>query len=113
MYPMDLRPKNLNRLKREIQLQRDDAVERRNKLARHVDHRAYPLPPDFAEQAQELGNDETMVALSGALDTLIEELDRALQRTGSYGTCATCGEPISESRLEALHAATLCLVCAT
>ena len=105
---------NLSKIRDDIERQREDALERRHKLARHVDHRAEPLPPDFAEQAQELGNDEAMVALSAELDSLIDELNRALQRieVGSYGRCATCGSAINESRLQALPAATVCVACA-
>jgi RNA polymerase-binding protein DksA len=105
---------DLDKIRREIEVQKQDAEERRQKLARHVNHRDEPLPPDFAEQAQERGNDETMVALSGELDTLIDDLDRALRRIeeGTYGECARCGQPINESRLAALPAATLCVDCA-
>lgn len=44
----------------------------------------------------------------------IAELDRAAARLadGTYGYCATCGEPIAPERLEALPAATTCIRCA-
>ena len=41
--------------------------ERRDKLAKHVHHREEPLPQDFAEQAVELENSETMLALEHEL----------------------------------------------
>ncbi|TCK21605.1 TraR/DksA family transcriptional regulator [Pseudonocardia endophytica] len=44
----------------------------------------------------------------------IAELDRAVTRLddGTYGFCATCGDPIAPERLEALPAATTCIRCA-
>ncbi|MCW0215381.1 MAG: TraR/DksA C4-type zinc finger protein [Pseudonocardia sp.] len=51
--------------------------------------------------------------LAGARADL-EALDRAAGRLGSgtYGSCATCGNPIPDERLEALPAAETCLACA-
>lgn len=43
----------------------------------------------------------------------LRNIDAALARikTGKYGTCATCGEPISSERMGAYLTAKLCLVC--
>ncbi len=51
--------------------------------------------------------------LAGALRDL-GALDRADERlrTGTYGRCLRCGEPIPAARLEALPAAETCLGCA-
>lgn len=54
-----------------------------------------------------------------ALDTLsrkallLAEVNTALERlrTGTYGLCLECGEPISAGRLNALPWASLCLNC--
>jgi RNA polymerase-binding protein DksA len=87
---------------------------RREKLARHVHHRDEPLPQDFAEQAVELENSETMVALEDELREQEREVERALARLedGSYGVCTECGDEIAKPRLEALPAAALCFDCA-
>jgi len=87
---------------------------RREKLARHVHHRDEPLPQDFAEQAVELENSETMVALEDELREQEREVERALARLedGSYGVCTDCGDDIAKERLEALPAAALCFDCA-
>jgi DnaK suppressor protein len=44
---------------------------------------------------------------------LIEAVDAALARieAGTYGTCATCGQPIPPERLEALPSAAHCIEC--
>lgn len=55
------------------------------------------------------------------LDTLVRqaearltEIDAARERVdaGTYGTCARCGRPIPEARLEARPAAATCVGCA-
>jgi DnaK suppressor protein len=45
----------------------------------------------------------------------LAEVDAALARLadGSYGTCARCGRPIPEARLEARPTALTCVACAT
>ena len=88
--------------------------ERREKLARHVHHREEPLPQDFAEQAVELENDETMLALEHELTEKEKQTMQALNRIeeGTYGVCTNCREEISAGRLEALPAAALCIDCA-
>lgn len=51
--------------------------------------------------------------LAEAVDEL-GEIDNALQRIdlGSYGVCATCGEPIPDARLEVMPYAVKCVNCA-
>ena len=44
---------------------------------------------------------------------VLRAIDGALQRieAGTFGTCETCGQPISEERLEAIPYATQCIDC--
>ena len=44
---------------------------------------------------------------------VLAEIDGALERiaAGTYGTCATCGQPIAEERLDAIPYATQCIDC--
>ena len=44
---------------------------------------------------------------------VLQAIDEALKRIdeGSFGTCARCGKPISEERLEAMPYATKCIDC--
>ena len=46
-------------------------------------------------------------------EQVLRAIDGALQRIedGTYGTCTTCGQPISEERLEAIPYATECIDC--
>ncbi|HEX7036895.1 MAG TPA: TraR/DksA family transcriptional regulator [Pseudomonadales bacterium] len=105
---------DLDEIKAVLERRRAELVERRERIARHTRHRDEPLPPDFAEQAVELENGETLVALDREVNSEIREIDQALRRLeeGTYGECAECGEPISEQRLKALPFARLCIDCA-
>jgi DnaK suppressor protein len=53
-------------------------------------------------------------ALLGQARQQLTEIDAALRRVtaGSYGRCATCGQPIGSDRLAARPAATTCIGCA-
>ena len=87
---------------------------RRAKLAKHVHHREEPLPQDFAEQAVETENSETMFALEEELSQQAKALDRALQRldAGTYDVCEDCGSQIAPARLNALPTTAVCFKCA-
>ena len=51
--------------------------------------------------------------LEGHSEQVIQQIDVALARIeeGTYGTCANCGRPIPEERLEARPWASLCIDC--
>ncbi len=89
-------------------------VDRRERLAKHVHHREEPLPQDFAEQAVEMENSETMIALEDELSEQERQVGLALARLeeGTYGICTQCHGDIAAARLEALPATSLCFDCA-
>ena len=72
---------------------------------------------DIESEAEERGQEEAMVRLLDRLDgrakAEIEAIDRALVKLGTeqYGRCEGCGKAIPQSRLEAVPAAAMCLVC--
>jgi RNA polymerase-binding protein DksA len=105
----------LNDVKALLTQRREELVERRERIARHTRHRDEPLPPDFAEQAVELENGETLVALDREVNSEIRQIEQALRRidNGSYGDCTDCGERISAPRLQALPFTGLCIECAS
>lgn len=76
------------------------------------------LETDVESEVEERGQEESMVRLLDRLDgrakAEIEAIDRALFKLGSgqYGRCEQCGKAITQSRLEALPAAALCMACA-
>ena len=94
---------------------REELQARQERVSRHTRHREDPLPQDFAEQAVELENGETLVALDHELEAELKKIDHALARieADSYLHCESCGEPIGEERLKALPTTALCIDCAS
>jgi RNA polymerase-binding transcription factor DksA len=101
-------------VKSKLEATRASIIERRQRIARHTEHREAPLPQDFAEQAVELENEETMVALEQELDLELKKVEQALRRLheGTYDTCADCDNAINPERLVALPSTSLCIHCA-
>jgi len=82
--------------------------------AREIDAELKETPsPDFEEQATEKEGDEVLEGLGLAALTEVNKINAALERidNGSYGTCATCGEPIGAARLDAVPHAAQCMDC--
>ncbi|MES2539088.1 MAG: TraR/DksA family transcriptional regulator [Pseudomonadota bacterium] len=69
---------------------------------------------DWEELATEREGDEVLEATGNAGKAEIIQIRAALGRIadGSYGTCARCGEPITEARLDLLPWTPLCRSCA-
>ena len=106
---------NANDLKQTLVERKAELSQRQERIARHTRHREEPLPPDFAEQAVELENAETLVALDREMSQELRQIDHALRRIEAdhYLNCEQCGKPIPEERLKALPYATRCIQCAT
>ncbi len=105
---------NVDDHKQTLIQRRAELSERQERVARHTRHRDEPLPADFAEQAVELENGETLVALDKKMSRELVQIDHALHRieVDQYLDCETCGGPIEEQRLIALPHTTLCILCA-
>ena len=54
--------------------------------------------------------DSTLEENSGRMHAAIDEALKRLEE-GTFGTCARCGQPIAEARLEAMPYATKCIDC--
>lgn len=104
-------------LQRELEA---ELLDRRRQWANRLDkisgdrrREGAPLDQDFAEQATQRENDETLDALDirgrQELDAIAAALDR--MRSGSYGSCVRCGEAIPEARLRAQPEAIDCIGC--
>jgi DnaK suppressor protein len=54
------------------------------------------------------------VGAANSIAITLADVERALEKVadGTYGTCDSCGESISEERLDAIPSATLCISCA-
>jgi len=69
--------------------------------------------PDWTERGTELENDEVLEGLDEMTLREVAQIRAALERieSGSYGTCAACGRPISTERLIAVPSAITCVAC--
>lgn len=105
---------DLDEKKAILERRREELVERRERITRHTRHREEPLSADFAEQAVELENAETLVALDREVHAELHEVERALRRIddGVYGYCVGCGEMVAAPRLQAVPYARHCIDCA-
>src|SRR5262245_51913998 len=70
-------------------------------------------PGDEADRAGVRAQFDEQVALAEAMRHQVDELARAAERerSGGYGICAGCGQPIPAERLEIFPATTLCVAC--
>jgi RNA polymerase-binding protein DksA len=107
---------------------REILEEERRRVLDAISYLHEETPGSLADETEEIVGSsdnhlgETATAtLDREIDYSLEEnsehvlraIDRALQRIdeGTFGTCETCGRPISEERLEAIPYATQCIDC--
>jgi RNA polymerase-binding protein DksA len=101
-------------------------VDERERVASTLEHLHESTSQSLEEETEEETYDNHIADSATAtlireIDTTLEEnsghlltgIDEALERidNGTFGTCARCGKPISEERLEALPYATRCIDC--
>ncbi|WP_425467502.1 TraR/DksA family transcriptional regulator [Rhizobium glycinendophyticum] len=69
---------------------------------------------DSAERAVESENDEVLEEFGQVGEGELRGIDAALDRlhAGTFGTCVSCGEPISVERLQAVPHTPFCKDCA-
>jgi DnaK suppressor protein len=67
---------------------------------------------NFADSSQVTAERGEAERLATELREALDEVDAALERlrSGTYGVCQGCGQPIGEARLEAMPAARFCIV---
>jgi len=80
---------------------------------RPLEERSAEYPQDPADAGSNLSETERVEAvLNVAKQQLAEVLDALhLIVAGSYGTCADCGQPVPDGRLEAKPEAARCVAC--
>ncbi len=84
------------------------------RLAQVEDALDDPMPKDSEEAALEREDDEVLEEVGHAAAREKAMIVAALERivAGAYGTCAQCGEEISEARLDVLPYTPVCAKCA-
>lgn len=70
---------------------------------------------NFADSSQVTAERGEVEALAGNLRESLSDVEDAIAKldNGTFGTCESCGQPISPDRLEAKPAAKLCMECAS
>ncbi len=106
--------KDYEAIRKHLLQRRDELNQRIQNITQNVRHSDGPLPSDFSEQATERENEEVLDALGEVGRQELSQINRTLARMddGEYGTCAACGKPIPEARLEILPNSEYCVSCA-
>ncbi len=91
-------------------------TQRRDELRRSLrslEPIAVQVLPDAIDQGQSDMERDWHVRTMSATSRLLHAVEDALERlkTGDYGICEHCGEPINPRRLQAVPWAALCLSC--
>lgn len=99
-------------IRQELILKREILKERLNRIRQELRQKKNA---DSEEQATERGNDSVLEALETSMIKELEQIETTLRQMekGSYGLCSSCGEAISEKRLQVLPYTSVCVVCAT
>jgi DnaK suppressor protein len=106
-----------NRIRSRLELEKKRIQDELNQLVSscsNVDERREGSPfGKREEEANESMELEKRLALEKRLQSLLTEVDRALQKiaAGTYGLCDICNLAIDPARLEALPQAILCISC--
>jgi RNA polymerase-binding transcription factor DksA len=101
-----------------IEVRKQQLLDRRReldaRLHRIEDELDEPVSKDFEERATEREDEEVLEDLGAAGVRELRMVDAALKRIedDSYGICVSCGDPISEERLDAVPQAPKCRNCA-
>ena len=92
-----------------------EIAELEDRLSRLDRDLSEPPDPDSSERAVQMEDDDALEGQAALVAQEIASVRRALERIedGSYGTCANCGDEISDKRLEVRPEAALCIDCAS
>ena len=73
------------------------------------------IPTDKEELGSDNADQELTLTLLGSDEDILDQTEAAIQRIedGSYGRCRACGQPIPQSRLDAIPYAAECVPCAS
>lgn len=112
-----MQKQQLDALRTRLEQQRASLLEQLAQLRGGPVGRAEASADHFAQtgdtRAQATTERELELALDAHETAAIEQIDAALERmrTGIYGLCSDCGEPIAPARLQSMPQALRCLAC--
>lgn len=104
----------LSDLRSELEHERSNLVARLAEMVSLSDGEI-AFDQNFADSSQVTAERGEVETLAGSLRETLEDVEAALVKldNGTYGSCESCGQPISPDRLEAKPAAPLCMACAS
>jgi RNA polymerase-binding transcription factor len=90
-----------------------DISEAESAIAERLGDAVGDAGDDQADAGAKTFQREHDIALTQNARELLELSERALARIedGTFGVCASCGQPIGKARLQAFPRATLCVTC--
>ncbi len=99
-----------NAVRAQLEARLDVLLKRVGEIA---DDLRRPADRDWQERATENENDEVLETLDESIRAEVAQVRAAIRRldAGTYGRCATCGEPIGAARLAAMPSTTTCVTC--
>jgi DnaK suppressor protein len=108
-------PTHVQQVRAGLQQRKRELTERRQHAGEDLTRAMASIPPNFADAALRIQNDDTLHAIDHAAEAEILEINEALRRLdeGTYGLCKHCGKPITPMRLAALPQAVTCANCPT
>lgn len=92
---------------------REDISTAESEIAARLGDAVGDAGDDSADAGAKTFQREHELALTQNARELLAQTERALARIadGSYGVCASCGQPIGKARLQAFPRAVLCVSC--
>ena len=101
-------------LREQLVARRRELLDRIQNIESNFRRDDNPLEKDSEEQSLQIEDDDVLNALDEAGRRELAGIERAIARmeSGTYGTCARCGELIAAARLRALPSAEHCIRCA-
>ncbi len=106
---------DLDAIRRDLELRRDETRERIAALAKRPERgTAQGFGKRIGDGTVEAISRLTEIGVGTSLETGLERTERALAKLdeGTYGLCDACGKPIAAKRLEAMPDVVLCIECA-
>ena len=100
-----------------VQSYREQFLKEKSELVARIEalesNKGRAIPANSTEQAVDIQNDEVVDQLENIEIKRLQDIDLALDRmdNGKFGICSSCGEEISEARIKAMPAASICMNC--
>ena len=113
-------PKILEKIKRDLEIERDKLTGQLVQFAKRNPHNPQDFNADFPqfgdkedESAAEVDTYATNLTLERTLESALRDVTASLDRLtkGTYGKCKYCGKEIDEKRLAARPTSSSCVEC--